>query len=941
MKVSCIMPTANRRSFVPAAIGHFLAQDYADKELIILDDGEDCVADLVPTHPDIRYLRHERRQPLGRKRNIACADARGELIAHWDDDDWYAPFRLRRQVEALLSAKADICGIDRVLFLEPAARRAWEYVYLRGRAPWVCGATLCYRKSYWRKNPFPEIDVGEDTRFVFAAHNARIERLPDRDIFVGTIHRANTDPKRMEGPSWRRCPIEVVEAIMGRQPPAAGATALPDPITARARPAALVTAASGIGDIIRITPLVGVLNGLGYDVDLLLAPDDAGAVELFRGAPGLRRVMHCPPLHHGRCPALPPDATRTNYALATFTALSAPLAHAVDAKQRHSFKRDEWLALGDIRSVEKIARALGWEGPLPPPFVRPSGRVFDLPAGTIALHPGCKPEWPWKKWHGFDALARLLPNVAIVGTESDLDNSRTYFRKAFAWPAHALNFVGKLSLADTAALISQCAALIANDFGIMHLGVALGVPTFGIFGITAPERELIPSPAMVPITKQLPCEADCRRKPWGRRDCEHHLACLKTLTAQDVATRVDATLPRIKPSSGPPLRIAPEISINYYGHVFEASGYGQAARAYIHALHTAGVNVSVTHTGGQPQIDDTLVASLLGNDERADFNLVHGIPPWWPRSVSHLRRVIGMTVWETDRVPQEWHAPLARTLDLWLPCRFNVEVFNRGLARRAFTLPHAIAPGPRDDTRAPLPAAAARYIAAGDFVFYSIFAWQDRKNPAGMMEAFLRAFPEDTAAVLVLKTNPGPLQDGNAMLARMRAASGARGRVVLCCEPWSDDEINALHARGDCYVSLHKGEGWGYPLFEAAARGKPVVATGFSGPRDYLDPKHHWLVRGGFATVRQHYEFYNPAMKWAEPDIGHAAQGLRWIYDNRDAARAGAAEAAQRITAEFSIERIGALAKARLLRLLARTNPRKAAAIARNAQSATLLSRQE
>ena len=703
---------------------------------------------------------------------------------------------------------------------------------------------------------------------------------------------------------------------------------MPAPVAASARPAALVTAASGIGDIIRITPLVGVLNGLGYDVDLLLAPDDAGAVELFRGAPGLRRVMHCPPLQHGQRPALPPEAAKTNYALATFTTLSAPLAGLIDAKQRHGFARDEWLSQGDIRSVEKIARALGWSGPLPPPFVRPSNRIFDLPAGTVALHPGCKPEWPWKKWHGFDALARLLPNVAIVGTASDLDNSRTYFRKAFEWPAHAQNFVDKLSLADTAALIGQCAALIANDSGIMHLGVALGVPTFGIFGITAPQRELIPSPAMVPITKQLPCEADCRRRPWGRRDCEHHLACLKTLTAQEVVTRVDAKLSGLRKPPPRPASTAAELTLNYYGNVFDASGYGQAARSYVHALHKAGVKVTVVDIGAQPpQTEDALVTSLLGHNDQADFNLFHGIPSLWARNARPLRNVIAMTVWETDSMPSEWHDPLVRATDLWLPCRFNVEVFSRGLARRAFTLPHAVPPGARDSASEPLPASAAKHLAAGDFVFYSIFEWQDRKNPAGMMEAFLRAFPEQPDVVLVLKTGARAAQEANATLARLRAATGAKGRVVLCCEAWTDGQIRALHARGDCYVSLHKGEGWGYPLFEAAARGKPVVATNFSGPRDYLDPRRHWLVRGVPTRVRQNYHFYKPTMKWAEPDIGHATEGLRWIHDNRDTARAGAAEAAQRIAAEFSIERIGALARTRLLRLLERRSPRRAAAL--------------
>jgi ADP-heptose:LPS heptosyltransferase len=111
-----------------------------------------------------------------------------------------------------------------------------------------------------------------------------------------------------------------------------------------------------------------------------------------------------------------------------------------------------------------------------------------MPRGTVALHPGCKPDWPWKKWHGFEDLAHRLPHVVVVGSPHDSDNARTYFARRFVWPSHVQDFAGALPLTNTAALISECAALVANDSGLMHLGVALGVPTFGIFGITSPVR---------------------------------------------------------------------------------------------------------------------------------------------------------------------------------------------------------------------------------------------------------------------------------------------------------------------------------------------------------------------------------------------------------------------------------------------------------------------
>jgi ADP-heptose:LPS heptosyltransferase len=207
-----------------------------------------------------------------------------------------------------------------------------------------------------------------------------------------------------------------------------------------------------------------------------------------------------------------------------------------------AFDHARWLAEGDSRGIERIARDMGWSGDMPEPFAMASERRFDLPAGTVAIHPGCKGEWPWKKWHGFDELAHKFRSVVIVGTKEDLLKTGTYFQRDFEWPEQAHNFVGRLSLADTAALLRECAALVSNDSGFMHLAVALVVPTFGIFGITSPQREGMRSKNFYPITKGLPCEAACHAGTWGRRDCEYHLQCLKTLTAEEVFMKVTAVV---------------------------------------------------------------------------------------------------------------------------------------------------------------------------------------------------------------------------------------------------------------------------------------------------------------------------------------------------------------------------------------------------------------
>jgi len=156
------MPTFNRRQFVPRAIQYFLRQDYANKELVIIDDGTDRVADLIPLDSRIRYFGLPRSASTGAKRNLACKESKGTLIAHWDDDDWYAPWRLTYQVEQLLETDADICGLDRVLFYSPEDEKAWEYVYPPDQRAWVYGASLCYTRRFFETHPFADVRVGED-----------------------------------------------------------------------------------------------------------------------------------------------------------------------------------------------------------------------------------------------------------------------------------------------------------------------------------------------------------------------------------------------------------------------------------------------------------------------------------------------------------------------------------------------------------------------------------------------------------------------------------------------------------------------------------------------------------------------------------------------------------------------------------------------------------
>lgn len=212
--VSCIMPTYNRRAFVPYAIQYFLRQDYLYKELIIIDDGNDSVEDLVPDNPAIRYYRLQKKLTLGAKLNLACEYARGNIIANWDDDDWYAPRRLSYQAHSLKNENIFICGINNLLYYDLLDKKAFNYIYPSNQKPWLIGSSLCFKKQFWQMRHFEDIDVGMDGLFVWKAASQNIDVLTDSTFSVHMIHGNNVSPKSTNNIWWHPYPVEEIKKIL-------------------------------------------------------------------------------------------------------------------------------------------------------------------------------------------------------------------------------------------------------------------------------------------------------------------------------------------------------------------------------------------------------------------------------------------------------------------------------------------------------------------------------------------------------------------------------------------------------------------------------------------------------------------------------------------------------------------------------------------------------
>lgn len=212
--VSCIMPTRNRRRFVSQAIWYFLRQDYSPRELIIIDDGEDTIADLVPNDERIRYVRLDPQLPLDQKRNLACELSQGDLIAHWDDDDWMASNRLSVQVTQLLAANADACGIRDLWHYRLDEGQAWLYRHPAGTRPLMAGGTLLYRRSVWEASRFPETNVGEDSLFIRQIPADRFLAISDTSIYIALLHAGNSTARNLNNPLWQQHSFDEISRLL-------------------------------------------------------------------------------------------------------------------------------------------------------------------------------------------------------------------------------------------------------------------------------------------------------------------------------------------------------------------------------------------------------------------------------------------------------------------------------------------------------------------------------------------------------------------------------------------------------------------------------------------------------------------------------------------------------------------------------------------------------
>jgi len=359
------------------------------------------------------------------------------------------------------------------------------------------------------------------------------------------------------------------------------------------------------------------------------------------------------------------------------------------------------------------------------------------------------------------------------------------------------------------------------------------------------------------------------------------------------------------------------LGLNVVGFYAADLGIAESARCMVRAADTARLPVALVPLllpCKNPQGDQTYAARLQPENPHA-VNVFHIDAPV-SGDIDHYhgpafragRYNIGYWAWELPEFPDAWVPACDYFDEIWCPSDFVRDSISFKVPRPVLTMPHAIAfPRPEGDFRPRFGLPADPFL----FLFvYDLNSYSPRKNPQAVIAAFRASGLAGHGAALVIKTHN--VAGNEADFAALQAAVADLPGTVLLNATLPRAEVYQLEAACDCFVSLHRSEGFGFAVAECMYLGMPVISTDWSGTAEYVNEHNGCPVRCELRALEQSHGPYSQGSTWAEPDVQHAAECMRRVFADRAlAARLGVAARAT-IEAQFAPAVIGARYRRRL-----------------------------
>lgn len=285
-----------------------------------------------------------------------------------------------------------------------------------------------------------------------------------------------------------------------------------------------------------------------------------------------------------------------------------------------------------------------------------------------------------------------------------------------------------------------------------------------------------------------------------------------------------------------------------------------------------------------------------------------------PVNVLGDRYVIGNWYWELPELPDEWLKEFEFVDEVWAASRFIADAVSAKTSRPVAYMPPVVQLSPGSAvSRSQLGLPEDRYLFLAMFDTNSVL---QRKNPLGVLRAFKRAFPSGSNVALVMKfNNPDYRQP---LLQSVREEMADLENVFILDRIMTRAEVTSLIKACDCFVSLHRSEGFGLGPAEAMSLAKPAIITNWSGSVDYMTADNSIAIDYQLVKLGQDYGPYKAHQSWAEPDLDQASYWMKKLVSDPSLGPRLGHRAQETITSQFSPQAVGQLIRSRLEQVRAR-----------------------
>lgn len=365
--------------------------------------------------------------------------------------------------------------------------------------------------------------------------------------------------------------------------------------------------------------------------------------------------------------------------------------------------------------------------------------------------------------------------------------------------------------------------------------------------------------------------------------------------------------------------------IRFYGHLRAGFGLAGGARATARCLKAAGCQLNyvdlalASHANVQELPVDTSKSSCV----RPDVDLVHTNPNILASNPELLEREplsaplrIGYWAWELEQFPAGWEHFFADYQEIWCPSSFTAQSLAQRSPVPVIALPH-LPDWSHLQARAVKRRASRQQQTQRPFTFLTLFDfWStpERKNPAGVITAFQKAFPFSTVntAPVQLLVKASSAEQFPEQAAALKALSSGDPRIRWIEQLLPQEQLDALYEQADALVSLHRAEGFGLTLADAMALGIPVIATGYSGNLDFMPAGSVELIPWKPQVIERTHGDYVAGAVWAEPDLEAAAAAMQKLAFDPVAAQQLGTRGQTIARERLSTERLSAVVRQRL-----------------------------